>query len=188
MWLWDNLVHGTLGPWDPETLGLLDLFPPQPPPHPFCYLLLTPPISSSFVWFGMVWFGLVKGGGILRCPLDIGDWYWRWTFDLYIEVEKLSGGWVVHLDYSVSSGPLLSFDIWDGNWRWTRTRAWQLCFQMLSLAPKLIIRTVSTVQLEVEQSSSPVCVYVIVNNPNCQPQSLNLKSQVLNLKLKLKKD
>ena len=59
---------------------------------------------------------------------------------------------------------------------------------MFSLATKLIIRTVSTVKLEshaVEDLSSPVCVYVIVNNRNCQAQSQNLKSQVLNLKLYL---
>ena len=38
---------------------------------------------------------------------------WRWTFNLCIDVKKLSGGggWV-HLDYSVSSGPL--FEIGDG--------------------------------------------------------------------------
>ena len=87
------MVHGTLGPWDPETLGLLDLFPPQPPPHPFCYLLLTPPISSSFVWFGMVWFGLVKGGGYLdvlwTLEIDIGDG--PLTFILKLKSYRVGG-------------------------------------------------------------------------------------------------
>ena len=37
--------------------------------------------------------------------------------DLSIDVKKLSvgGGWVVHLDYNVSSGPFLSFDIEIGD-------------------------------------------------------------------------
>ena len=43
--------------------------------------------------------------------------------DLYIDVKKLLvGGWVVvvvHLDYNVSSGPFLSFDIGDLDRRWT---------------------------------------------------------------------
>ena len=104
MWLWDNLVHGILGPWDPGTFGLLDLFPPQPPPHIFSYLLLIPPVSSS--WYGLVWYGLVKG---------VGGWV---------------GGWV-HLDFNISSGPLLSFDIWDWDWRWTMTQVWQILGRFL---------------------------------------------------------
>ena len=43
--------------------------------------------------------------------------YWRLTFDLYIDVEKLwVGGWqVVYLDYNVSSGPSLSYEIKIGD-------------------------------------------------------------------------
>ena len=44
--------------------------------------------------------------------------YWRLTFDLYIDVEKLwvvGGWWVVYLDYNVSSGPFLSFEIEIGD-------------------------------------------------------------------------
>ena len=44
---------------------------------------------------------------------------WRWTFDLYIDVKKLwGGGWVggwVVLDYNVSSGPFLSYEIEIGD-------------------------------------------------------------------------
>ena len=47
---------GTPGPWKPLILGLLDLFPPPIPPHTSPYILLPPPISSSYspplVWFG----------------------------------------------------------------------------------------------------------------------------------------
>ena len=48
--------------------------------------------------------------------LEIEIDYWRLTLDLYIDVEKLSvGGWVVHLDYNVSSGPFLSYEIEFGD-------------------------------------------------------------------------
>ena len=38
---------------------------------------------------------------------------WRLTFDLYIDVQKLWVGewWVVYLDYIVSSGHFLSYEI-----------------------------------------------------------------------------
>ena len=36
------------GRWGPETLGLLDLFPPPPPP-----------LWYGLVWSGMVWYGKV---------------------------------------------------------------------------------------------------------------------------------
>ena len=53
------------------------------------------------------------GGGVLALEID----YWRLTFDLYIDVKKLWGGWlvVVYLDYNVSSGPFLSYEIEIGD-------------------------------------------------------------------------
>jgi len=63
MWVLDILVLGTPGPWNPWTLGLLDLFPPPTLPHISPYILLPPPISSYYspplVWFGLVWFILM---------------------------------------------------------------------------------------------------------------------------------
>ena len=55
----DFEITWSMGPLDLGTLGLLDLFPPQQPPHTFSYLLLilTPPVSSSLVWFSLVWYG-----------------------------------------------------------------------------------------------------------------------------------
>ena len=38
--------------------------------------------------------------------------YWRLTFDLYIDVEKLV---VVQLVYNISSGPFLSYEIEIGD-------------------------------------------------------------------------
>ena len=38
------------------------------------------------------------------------------TFDLYIDVKKLRGGWWwAYLDYNVSAGPFLSFEIEIGD-------------------------------------------------------------------------
>ena len=56
-------------------------------------------------------------GGGLVLTLEIEIDYWRWTFDLYIDIEKLwVGGWVVvYLDYNVSSGPFLSYEIEIGD-------------------------------------------------------------------------
>ena len=79
----DNSEIKGPGPWNPWTLGLLDLFPPPTPPHTSPYILLPPPISSSYSppW---VWshYG-VRGGGEL--------WYWkmRLELDLYIDHKKL---------------------------------------------------------------------------------------------------
>ena len=73
---------GTPGPWNPLTLGLLDLFPPPTPPHTSPYILLPPPISSSYSP-PLVWFGYGGRGGC-----EFWGWDWRWTF------EKLWGGWV----------------------------------------------------------------------------------------------
>ena len=76
-------------------------------PHPPLYseLLLTPPTSSNLLLTSPLVLFLVFR------PL-----YWHWK--VY--------GWVMHLDYNVSSGPFLCFDLGDWDWRWTRTRAWQL--------------------------------------------------------------
>ena len=40
---------------------------------------------------------------------DIGDWDWRWTFILIIKSLGVGGGCT--LDYNISSGPFLSFEI-----------------------------------------------------------------------------
>ena len=86
----DFKISWSLGPWDPWTFGLLDFFLPS-----------TPPLSSSFTSsylflllssFGIVWYGLVWGGWVLVLTLEIEIDYWRLTFDLYIDVEKL-GVW-----------------------------------------------------------------------------------------------
>ena len=54
-----NVSLRYLGPWDPWTLGLLDLFPPPTHPDISPYILLPPPILSSYspslVWFGYVY-------------------------------------------------------------------------------------------------------------------------------------
>ena len=103
---------GILGPWDSWTSSLLHHLPILP--LNFSYLLLL--LSS----FGMVWHGGEQGGWVLTLGIEIDNW--RWTFDLYIDVEKLwGGGWWCTLDSSINSGPL--FELWD--WKWTRTRAWQ---------------------------------------------------------------
>ena len=60
---WD---FGTPGPWNPWTLGLLDLFPPPTPPHTFPYILIPPPISASYSPT-LVWFGY--GGGGMSCDI-----------------------------------------------------------------------------------------------------------------------
>ena len=46
--------------------------------------------------------------------LEIEIDYWRLTFDLYIDVEKLVCGWCT-LDYNISSGPFLSYEIEIGD-------------------------------------------------------------------------
>ena len=109
----DFEISWSLGPWDPWTLGLLDLFPP-PTSHTFSYILLPPPVSSSYspplVWFGMVlvWFG--KGGGcwVVTFEIEVGD-----GLLTFILMLKSWGGWWrwVYLDYNISSGPFLSYEI-----------------------------------------------------------------------------
>ena len=93
-----NVTLRYLGPLDPGTLGLLDLFLLPTPSHTSSYILLYlllfhHPISSSYLILLLSSFGIVGMGGGLSC--DIGDWDWRWTFDLYIDVKKFTGGWVV---------------------------------------------------------------------------------------------
>ena len=60
---------GTPGPWNPRTLGLLDLFPPPTPPHNSPYILIPPPISASYSPT-LVWFGY---GGVVKFDNEIGD-------------------------------------------------------------------------------------------------------------------
>ena len=107
-----NVTLRYLGPWDLRTPGLLDSWTSSFFQHLLLHPLLPPPISSSYSP-PLVWFGMKGGGGWLSC--DIWDWDWRWTFDLYIDVKKFRGGWWwwwwVELDYNVSSGPFLSFEI-----------------------------------------------------------------------------
>merc|ERR1711983_172182 len=52
--------------------GLLDLFPPLTPPHTSPYILLPPPISSSYSP-PLVWFGLGGGRGLSfdSCPTGL---------------------------------------------------------------------------------------------------------------------
>ena len=85
-----------LGPWDLLTLGIWDSFTSSL----FLYLLILP-LTSSYLFlllssFGMVW---LRGG--VSC--DIGEWDWRWTFDLYIDLKKLLGGWVEPWDLLLPS-------------------------------------------------------------------------------------
>ena len=54
-----NVTLRYLGPWNPWTLGLLNLFPP-PPPHASSDLLLSLH-PTLLLWYGLVW----RGGGVL---------------------------------------------------------------------------------------------------------------------------
>ena len=110
MWVWDILGLRTLGPLDPWTLEPLDLgnLGPLPSANTSSYFPLDP-LTSSYLFlllssFGMVWLG---GGG----RFDIGEWDWRWTFDLFIDLKKLWDGWVESWDfllpYTFSSSDLL---------------------------------------------------------------------------------
>ena len=63
-------ISWSLGPWNPCTLGLLDLFPPPTPPHTSPYIFL-PPNVSSYYSPPLVWFGYGGGGGGVSC--DSGD-------------------------------------------------------------------------------------------------------------------
>ena len=76
MWVWDILVLGTLGPWDPWTLEPLDLgtLGPLPSAKTSSYFPLDP-LTSSYLFlllssFGMVWLG---GGWVVTFDNEIGD-------------------------------------------------------------------------------------------------------------------
>ena len=60
-WSFGPWELGTPEPWNPWTLGLLDLFPSPTPPH--TYILLPPPMSFSYstplLWFGYGGWGWV---------------------------------------------------------------------------------------------------------------------------------
>ena len=92
-------------PLDLLTLGL--------PPNSFYFLLLLPTYFYLLFPPGLVWGG---GRGVKWLwsflSFYIGDW--AWTF--HNDVKKLLGGWWwVYLDYNVSSGPFLSFEIEIGD-------------------------------------------------------------------------
>ena len=59
-----NVSLRYLGPWDLGTLGHWD------------------------IWYGLI-MG-VGGGGVGGESCDIGEWNWRWTFDLYIDLKKIA--------------------------------------------------------------------------------------------------
>ena len=96
-----------LGPWDPGTLGPLDLGTLGPWDSWTSSLLqhlLILPLTSSYLLLSLpptllLWYGLVRGG--VSC--DIGEWDWRWTFDLYIDLKKLWDGWVEPWDLLLPS-------------------------------------------------------------------------------------
>ena len=75
------------GPWDPWTLGLLDLYPPLTPPNTSPYILLPPPISSSYSP-SLVWFGYGRGGELwqwrVRLEIDLWPLYWVEGWNLLI--------------------------------------------------------------------------------------------------------
>ena len=93
MWVWDILVLGTPGPWDSWTYSLLQHLVILPLISNYLLLSLPPTL--------LLWYGLVMGGGGVSC--DIGGWDWRWTFDLYIDLKKLWGGWVEPWDLLLPS-------------------------------------------------------------------------------------
>ena len=83
----DFEISWSLGPWDPWTFGLLDLF-----------LLSTPPLSSSFTSsylflllssFGIVWYG-GRYCWVLTLEIEIGDG----PFILMLKSLGVGGWWV----------------------------------------------------------------------------------------------
>ena len=90
---------GTLGPLDLGTLA---------PWYSWTSSLLVSLPHTLLLWYGLLW-----GWRLIH---DIGDWDWRWTFDFYVDVRKLSvGSGCCTLNYSISSGPFLSFAIAIGD-------------------------------------------------------------------------
>ena len=74
MWVWDILVLGTLGPWDPWTLEPLDLGTLGPLPS--SNTIPLHPLTSSYLFlllssFGMVWLG--GGGWVVSLENETGD-------------------------------------------------------------------------------------------------------------------
>ena len=105
MWVWDILVLGTLGPWDPWTLEPLDLgtLGPFPSSNTSSYF---PFLTSSYLLLFfpptfLLWYGLVMCVGGVSC--DIGKLDWKWTFDLHIDLKKLWGRWVEPWDLLLPS-------------------------------------------------------------------------------------
>ena len=86
MWVWDILVLGTLGPLDPWTLEPLNLgtLGPFPSFNTSSYFPIYP-LTSSYLF-------LLHSYTTVSC--DIWGRDWRLTFDLYIDLKKLWGGWV----------------------------------------------------------------------------------------------
>ena len=74
----------TIGPWDSWTSSLLLLLIAS------CYLLLSllPTLLLLYIW--------VMGG--VSC--DIGEWDWRWTCDIYIDLKKSSSNHLPPPSYS----------------------------------------------------------------------------------------
>ena len=91
-----------LGPWDPWTLEPFDLgtLGPLPSSNTSSYFPLHP-LTSSYLFLLLSSFGMVWLGGGVSC--DIGEWDWRWTFDLYIDLKKLWDGWVEPWDLLLPS-------------------------------------------------------------------------------------
>ena len=105
---YDFEISWSLCPWDPWNFGLLDLFPPRLPLHTSSHLLLSLP-PTLLHWYGLVWGG---EGGV---SFDSGDWNWLLEIDRWPLYWKGMGGWLVYLDYNVSSGPFLSHEIEIGD-------------------------------------------------------------------------
>ena len=72
--LYLNVSLRNLGPWGPWTLEPFDLFPPPTPLHNSPYILLPPPISSSY-FPPLVLFGYGGGG-------ELQHWRMRLEMDL----------------------------------------------------------------------------------------------------------
>ena len=81
-------------------------------PWDFLQTPFTSFLPPSISYCLLVWLGGGEGVSndygpfwVLTLEIELVDG--PWTF--YIYVKKFSGGWVVHLDYNVSSGPVFQF-------------------------------------------------------------------------------